>query len=240
VLRVAPRDGGLEFAVQDTGIGIAPQQQQRIFERFSQADASIQGRFGGSGLGLTISLQLVHILGGKLQLESQEGVGSRFWFCLPLKAVAAPMATPAALVSNPSSAHQALRFLVVDDHPINRLLVRLLLQRKWSNALIVEVEDGAQALHVLSTQAGFDLVLLDMVMPVMDGIETAHAMRASPHAPTRQTLVLGLTANVSTLDLQRFKEAGLDGLLLKPFETLHLYSEVERLTTQAKPTRDRT
>jgi len=233
VLRVAPSDGGLEFAVQDTGIGIAPQQQQRIFERFSQADASIQGRFGGSGLGLTISLQLVHILGGKLQLESQEGVGSRFWFCLPLKAVAAPVATPAALVSNPSSAHQALRFLVVDDHPINRLLVRLLLQRKWSNALIVEVEDGAKALHALATQTGFDLVLLDMVMPVMDGIETARAMRASAHASTRQTPVLGLTANVSTLDLQRFKEAGLDGLLLKPFEMLGLYSEVERLTATA-------
>ena len=235
VLRVAVRPEGLEFAVEDTGIGIAPQQQQRIFERFSQADASIQGRFGGSGLGLTISLQLVHILGGKLQLESQEGVGSRFWFCLPLKAVAAPMATPAALASTPASAHHALRFLVVDDHPINRLLVRLLLQRKWPNALIVEVEDGVQAMHALSTQAGFDLVLLDMVMPVMDGIETACAMRASADALTRQTPVLGLTANVSTLDLQRFKNAGLDGLLLKPFETLRLYSEVERLTAHAKP-----
>ena len=89
-------------------------------------------------------------------------------------------------------------------------------------------------MHALSTQAGFDLVLLDMVMPVMDGIETACAMRASADALTRQTPVLGLTANVSTLDLQRFKNAGLDGLLLKPFETLRLYSEVERLTAHAK------
>jgi CheY-like chemotaxis protein len=239
VLRVAPSDGGLEFAVQDTGIGIAPHQQQRIFERFSQADASIQGRFGGSGLGLTISLQLVHILGGKLQLESHEGVGSRFWFCLPLKAVPAPVAAPAPLQTT-ASTHQALRFLVVDDHPINRLLLRLLLQRKWSHAQIVEVEDGAQALHTLSTQAGFDLVLLDMVMPVMDGIETARAIRTSARAPTQQTPVLGLTANISTLDVQRFKDAGLDGLLLKPFEELRLYSEVERLTAQAKHSSDRT
>ena len=178
-------------------------------------------------------------MGSKLQIESQEEVGSRFWFYHPLKAVGSPVATPAALASTPPSAHQALRLLVVDDHPINRLLVRLLLQRKWSNALIVEVEDGVQAMHALSTQAGFDLVLLDMVMPVMDGIETACAMRASADALTRQTPVLGLTANVSTLDLQRYKEAGLDGLLLKPFEMLRLYSEVERLTTQAKPTRDR-
>ena len=233
-LRVSARDGGLEFAVEDTGIGIAPQQQQKIFERFSQADASIQGRFGGSGLGLTISLQLVHILGGQLKLESKEGAGSRFWFWLPLKAVAAPQATPAALAQAPSSTQQALRFLVVDDHPVNRLLLRLMLQRKWSHAHIVEMEDGAQAMHALSTGPAFDLVLLDMVMPVMDGIETARAMRASAHALTRNTPVLGLTANVSTVDLQRFKDAGLNGLLLKPFEMLHLYSEVERITAQAR------
>ena len=233
-LRVTARDGGLEFAVEDTGIGIATQQQQRIFERFSQADASIQGRFGGSGLGLTISQQLVHILGGQLQLESKEGVGSRFWFWLPLQAVAAPQATPMALAQTPSSAQRALRFLVVDDHPVNRLLLRLLLQRKWPHAHILEVEDGAQALDALSTEPGFDLVLLDMVMPVMDGIETARTMRASDHALTRNTPVLGLTANVSTVDLQRFRDAGLNGLLLKPFESLLLYSEVERLTAQSK------
>ena len=221
-LRVTARDGGLEFAVEDTGIGIATQQQQRIFERFSQADASIQGRFGGSGLGLTISQHLVHILGGQLQLESKEGAGSRFWFWLPLQAVAAPQATPMALAQTPSSAQQALRFLVVDDHPVNRLLLRLLLQRKWPHAHILEVEDGAQALDSLSTEPAFDLVLLDMVMPVMDGIETARTMRASDHALTRNTPVLGLTANVSTVDLQRFRDAGLNGLLLKPFETLLL------------------
>jgi signal transduction histidine kinase/CheY-like chemotaxis protein len=234
VLRVSVRGEGLELAVEDTGIGIAAQQQQKIFERFSQADASIQGRFGGSGLGLTISQQLVHILGGQLQLESQEGAGSRFWFWLPLQAVAAPQTTPMALAQTPASTQQALRFLVVDDHPVNRLLLRLLLGRKWSQACIVEVEDGAQAMQALSTGPAFDLVLLDMVMPVMDGIETARAMRASDHAPARNTPVLGLTANVSTLDLQRFKDAGLNGLLLKPFDAASLYREVERLTANAR------
>lgn len=90
-------------------------------------------------------------MGSKLQMESQEEVGSRFWFYHPLKAVGSPVATPAALASTPPSAHQALRLLVVDDHPINRLLVplQLQLQRKWSNALIVEVEDGVQAMHAM-------------------------------------------------------------------------------------------
>jgi hypothetical protein len=92
-------------------------------------------------------------MGSKLQMESQEEVGSRFWFYHPLKAVGSPVATPAALASTPPSAHQALRLLVVDDHPINRLLVplqlQLQLQRNWSNALIVEVEDGVQAMHAM-------------------------------------------------------------------------------------------
>jgi CheY-like chemotaxis protein len=109
-------------------------------------------------------------------------------------------------------------------------LVRLLLQRQWPHAQVIDVEDGAQALRALATEPGFDLVLLDMVMPVMDGIETMRAMRASAHARTRQTPVLGLTANVSPVDLARFQQAGLDGLLLKPFEVERLRSEVERLT----------
>ena len=92
-------------------------------------------------------------MGSKLQMESQEEVGSRFWFYHPLKAVGSPVATPAALASTPPSAHQALSLLVVDDHPMNRLLVPLQLllqlQRNWSNALIVEVEDGVQAMHAM-------------------------------------------------------------------------------------------
>lgn len=230
LLRVAVCAQGLEFSVQDTGIGIAPSQQNKIFERFSQADASIQGRFGGSGLGLTISQQLVHVLGGQLQLESQEGVGSRFWFSLPLKAHSAPHSGTPLLVADLAVAQRAMRFLVVDDHPVNRLLVRLLLQRQWPNAQVVDVEDGAQALRALAQEPGFDLVILDMVMPVMDGIETTRAIRASPHARICQTPVLGLTANVSSVDLAQFQSAGLDGLLLKPFEVERLRSEVDRLT----------
>ncbi len=232
LLRVSVCAEGLEFSVQDTGIGIAQPQQSKIFERFSQADASIQGRFGGSGLGLTISQQLVHILGGELQMESQVGVGSRFWFRLPLKAVSPPLAVTPALLVDPVGAQKALRFLVVDDHPVNRLLVRLLLQRQWPHAQVFDVEDGALALHALEAEPGFDLVLLDMVMPVMDGIETTRAIRASTHARIRETPVLGLTANVSSVDLAQFQQAGLDGLLLKPFEVERLRSEVDRLTAQ--------
>ena len=217
-------DGGVVFAIQDTGIGIASDQQQRIFERFSQADASIQSRYGGSGLGLTISQRLVQMLGGQLQLESHEGAGSRFWFWLPLQGVAAPEARAHEKEQVSAGGGQGLRFLVVDDHPVNRLLVQQVLARHWPQADVEQAQDGREALQKLQQQ-GFDLVLMDMVMPVMDGIEATTLLRASADARMRQTPVLGLTANVNAGDLARFEQAGLNGLLLKPFDVEQLLTE---------------
>jgi CheY-like chemotaxis protein len=222
------------FAIQDTGIGIASDQQQRIFERFSQADASIQSRYGGSGLGLTISQRLVQMLGGQLQLESHEGAGSRFWFWLPLGAEPAP--DQGAVDAGAVSEHRdrVLRVLVVDDHPVNRLLVRQLIQRHWPRAEVQDAEDGQQALACLAQQ-GFDLVLMDMVMPVMDGIEATTLLRASADARVRQTPVLGLTANVNAGDLARFEQSGLNGLLLKPFEQSKFVNLMDRLVQLRQP-----
>ena len=223
-LQVSAVDGGVAFAIQDTGIGIASDQQQRIFERFSQADASIQSRYGGSGLGLTISQRLVQMLGGQLQLESHEGAGSRFWFWLPLQGAAAPEARAHEKEQVKEGGGQGLSFLVVDDHPVNRLLVHQVLARHWPQAEVVQAQDGREALQKLQQQ-GFDLVLMDMVMPVMDGIEATTVMRASADARMRHTPVLGLTANVNAGDLARFKQAGLNGLLLKPFDAEQLLTE---------------
>ena len=223
-LQVSAVDGGVAFAIQDTGIGIASDQQQRIFERFSQADASIQSRYGGSGLGLTISQRLVQMLGGQLQLESHEGAGSRFWFWLPMPSVAAPEARAHEKEQVSAGGGQGLRFLVVDDHPVNRLLVQQVLARHWPQADVEQAQDGREALQKLQQQ-GFDLVLMDMVMPVMDGIEATTLLRASADARMRQTPVLGLTANVNAGDLARFEQAGLNGLLLKPFDVEQLLTE---------------
>lgn len=226
-LSVKATPQGVAFEVQDTGIGMTPSQQQAVFERYRQATAQIAARFGGSGLGLTISQRLVHMLGGQLQVDSQEGVGSTFRFTLPLPAVAPPQGHSAPRVAGPDP--QPWRFLVVDDHPVNRLLVRRALRLRWPACTVVECEDGARALEALAEQAPFDLVFMDMVMPVCDGIETVRQMRASGDARLARTPVLGLTANVSPLDLERFEQAGLQGLLLKPFDLAQLYAEVERL-----------
>jgi len=121
------------------------------------------------------------------------------------------------------------RFLVVDDHPVNRMLVRHVLLQQWPQSRVVEAENGRQALDALAQGPVFDLVFMDMVMPVMDGIEATRLIKTSDRADIRQTPVMGLTANVSLVDLDRFKEAGLDGLLLKPFDLSQLRAESLRL-----------
>ena len=228
-LRVQAVDGGVKFSVQDTGIGIAADQQQKIFERFSQAQPDIQSQYGGSGLGLTISLRLVQMLQGRMGLDSQAGVGSTFWFWLPLRNQTAPVGRQSIAKPAPTKDAQLLRFLVVDDHPVNRLLAKQVLQQHWPDGVVDECENGAKAQEALQTGMPYNLMLIDMVMPVMDGIETLHWVRQSNNPQIRELPVLGLTANVSEPDLLRFEQAGLNGLLLKPFDLERLRSEVQRL-----------
>ena len=203
-----------EFRVTDTGIGIAQDEQQRLFSSFSQANPSIQARFGGSGLGLMISQRLVHLLGGNLDFKSELGKGSEFWFTLRLPAVEPPTPTSPADPDAFLAGLSEPRFLIVDDHAVNRLVLRQVLLNQWPDAVVCEGEDGFAALRYLQEQ-DFDLVFLDMVMPGLGGIETAQRL-AHPDFKSKPPLI-GLTANVNPQDLDAFYKAGLSGLLLKPF-----------------------
>jgi signal transduction histidine kinase/CheY-like chemotaxis protein len=230
LVRVERTTSGVLFNVKDTGIGIAPQHHAQVFKRFIQADSDIHKRYGGNGLGLTITQRLVELLGGSIGFESQLGTGSRFWFELPLQAMEPPLAVQAT--SAPLRTPQASwRFLVVDDHPINRLLVKQVLEHAWPHSVIDEAEDGQSALSHMS-KAAYDVVFMDMVMPVMDGIETSTCIRAQLPLPAAQTPILGLTANVNPVDLDRFMEAGLSAVMLKPFEPSQLCAKVEELLSQ--------
>ncbi len=236
-LRVRVVDQGVEFSVQDTGIGIALDQQEKIFERFSQADVSIQSQYGGSGLGLTISLRLVQMMGGHMKLESVEGQGSRFVFWLPLQAQAAPQGSDQIDRQHPTHQSRDHRFLVVDDHPVNRLLAKQVLLREWPQSIVDECENGAKALDILQSGQRYDMMLIDMVMPVMDGIEATRLVRGSTDPFLSKMPILGLTANVSEQDLTRFQQAGLNGLLLKPFDLERMRHDVAGLlaTTTKTP-----
>ncbi|WP_396430817.1 ATP-binding protein [Limnohabitans sp.] len=233
VLRVQWNNPGVLFKVEDTGIGIPFDDQPHIFTRFMQAQGEIQKRYGGNGLGLAITQGLVELLDGEIGFDSTPGQGSCFWFSLPLSAQQAPRPVQAQAAKVLQTASQAWHFLVVDDHGLNRLLVKQVLKNGWPACTVVEAENGAQALEKWRQQR-FDLVFMDMVMPVMDGVQTTQAMRQSVTAHGLSP-VIGLTANVNPQDLERFKDAGLSALLLKPFDPVQLCDEVEALLLRGAP-----
>lgn len=230
LLRVQWQNPGVLFSVKDTGIGIAPERQAQVFNRFSQAEDDTQALYGGNGLGLAISRRLAQLLGGEIGFESEPGKGSRFWLQLPLTAESAPLKKGAA-AAKLQTASMPWRFLIADDHPVNRLLVQHVLKNAWPQCQTVEVSNGQEALQALQQQS-FDLVLMDMVMPVMDGIVATQKLRQECPEPVCHVPVIGLTANVSPVDLAAFKAAGLSDVMLKPFEPEWLCIRVEQCLLQ--------
>jgi signal transduction histidine kinase/ActR/RegA family two-component response regulator len=226
LLRVRWENPGVLFSVQDTGIGIAQDRQAQIFNRFIQANGDIQALYGGNGLGLAISRTLVHLLGGDIDFESEKGRGSLFWFRLPLDACAAPEQKNDHKSQEVQTAQMPWRFLIADDHPVNRLLARQVLKNAWPNSHIVDANNGQHAVEWLQQEV-FDLVLMDMVMPEMDGIEATQVIRNQLPMPAKDVVILGLTANVNPADLEAFRKEGLDDVMLKPFDPDQMCTKVE-------------
>ncbi len=212
-------DGGLRLRVEvrDTGIGIAPEALARLFAPFTQADAGIGRRFGGTGLGLSICKRLVELMGGTIGAQSQPGLGSLFWFELPLTPVAGEVAEPPA-PSAPTQHGPRLRgahVLVVDDSAMNRDLVERALALEGATATLAA--DGQQALELLKSRPqAFDAVLMDVQMPVLDGLGATRRIRAELGLVALP--VIAFTAGVRDEQQAAARAAGADDVLPKPMD----------------------
>jgi CheY-like chemotaxis protein len=206
----------LLVSVQDTGIGMTPEQQAQIFQRFSQADSSTTRRFGGSGLGLAICKHLVELMGGAIRADSTPGRGSTFSFDVPVDAVPLPDGPASATQAGPANAGSPLprlaHVLVVEDNPVNCLVVQAMLERLGMTVTLAS--DGSQALPAMEAHP-VDLVLMDCQMPVMDGYEATLQIRASCH-PRANLPIIALTAHALAEDRQRCDAAGMNDYLPKP------------------------
>jgi PAS domain S-box-containing protein len=226
-------DGGpfheLHFAVRDTGIGISEEEMRRLFQSFSQVDASTTRRYGGTGLGLTISKRLAELMGGRMWVQSQPGVGSTFHFSIP--AQTAPVRSPLYLDASPSHL-VGKRILIVDDNATNRSILRLQTQ-SWG-MLPSECASGQEALAQVQAGVAFDVALLDMRMPDMDGMMLAEQIRGSR---TVQELPLILFTSLGQRETQT-QGVSFAAFLYKPIKPSQLYNALLSIfAQQAQPVR---
>jgi signal transduction histidine kinase/CheY-like chemotaxis protein len=231
------RDLCLHFRVTDTGIGIPEQMQKKIFEPFSQADGSHTRRFGGTGLGLTITSRLVHLMQGCVWVESEVGKSTTFSFTLPFRPVEAcsvvgtSRSAPSSQTQVPSEPARSLQILVVEDNAINRTLIAKVLEKRGHR--VVLAVNGAEALRIFDRDTHFfDAILMDIQMPEMDGFQTTAAIRLRNARDASHTPIIALTANAMKGDAERCLAAGMDGYASKPLDVPDLMAQIHRLTSQ--------
>lgn len=202
------RRGSLRVEIEDTGIGFSEEQHARLFQRFRQAEDSTAQRFGGSGLGLSICKGLVGLMGGTIGATSRPGLGSLFWFQIPTEETGSPSGVD-GLAEVP-----AMRVLLAEDNAVNQMVIGLMLKKLGQTVSVAS--DGRQALRMLTEQR-FDIAIMDMQMPVIDGDEVTRRLR-SLSGGAALTYVIALTASVTAEQQTRYKSAGVDAIYTKPID----------------------
>jgi signal transduction histidine kinase len=225
---------GLRIDVADTGIGISPEMQPRLFDKFVQADSSTTRQFGGSGLGLAICRELATLMGGGVAVQSREGQGSTFTVILamPRGETAAPVVEEAAPSNLSSSSPPGLRVLAADDNPTNQKVIAAVLAPLGADVELVA--DGAACVEAWKL-GRCDIILMDIHMPVMDGVEAARTIREIETAEGRaRTPIVAVTANALAHQVEGYIAAGMDGHVAKPIEVTKLYAAIEAAMSAAR------
>jgi CheY-like chemotaxis protein len=214
----------LRVEIEDTGVGIAREAQEALFQRFTQADGSTTRKFGGSGLGLSISRALAELMDGDVGLSSTPGIGSTFWF-----EVAAPSCEAADCEGEDDQRWlDGLRVLVVEDNPTNRLIATKMLENLGASVEIAE--DGAVGVEAVKRSV-FDLIFMDVQMPVMDGVTATRTIRSLPGEVGR-TPIIAMTANALSHQVESYLAAGMNGSVSKPLSPATLLAELARIIGQ--------
>jgi signal transduction histidine kinase/CheY-like chemotaxis protein len=231
-VRARPTGDGCEIVVADTGVGVPPEKRELIFQRFTQADGSVTRQYGGAGLGLSICRELAAQMGGRIALASEVGAGTRFTVTLPLARVrdaARPAETGAAAQPAPST----LRILAAEDNETNQLVLKALLEPL--DAEVTLVDNGQEAVDAWR-RGGWDLVLMDVQMPVLDGVSATRAIREAERAGALpRTPIIALTANAMTHQTAEYLAAGMDDIVAKPIAVTELFAAMERRLAAADP-----
>ena len=216
----------LHCSVADTGIGIPLEKRETIFEPFVQGDGSATRRYGGTGLGLAIVSDVVRLMGGHIWVESEVGRGSTFHFTARIAKEPPREHEPAPL----SGGHARLRVLLAEDNAVNRMVAVRLLEKRGHT--VVAVENGREALHALDREP-FDVVMMDVQMPEMDGLEATAAVRAREGVRGGHVPIVALTAHAMKGDRERCLEAGMDAYVSKPVNAEELFATLARLVPEA-------
>ncbi|MCQ8184052.1 ATP-binding protein [Parvularcula maris] len=223
--------GDLLLRVEDSGIGMTKEEADRVFQPFTQADSSTTRRFGGTGLGLTISLGIAHAMGGVIELETAKGEGSCFSIRLPLQRIGAEEEPQAGSDTEETSVLTGRRILVIDDNEVNLAVMETLLHPEEVH--LVTASSGSQGIELFQADPAFDLILLDISMPHLDGPATLAKLQAlgRPLPP-----VLAVTAYAMPEDIARFLENGFDGFVAKPIKRAALLEATSSALSEGRET----